>query len=133
MKINYLEVPVEEYGTVKVEIEPTELTRLSKDLGVSDVPSTKNEDFEELMISPEDIAQTAAIIATSAFDKISDTVSMLACGFHDSLKKTKPHAKPDEVSVEFGLTIKGDAGVVLSQAGAKAAIKVTLTWNKEEH
>ena len=37
---------------------------------------------------------------------------------------------PDEVQVEFGLTLNAQAGAVLAAASAGANYKVTLKWKK---
>ncbi|HEY9374131.1 CU044_2847 family protein [Streptomyces sp.] len=60
-------------------------------------------------------------------------------GFHESLQVVATNvrdavatARPDEVSVEFGLELAaGESGVVAALVGGsgKAAFKVTLTWN----
>ena len=63
--------------------------------------------------------------------------------FEDALEKAQPIAtgligrlrniadSPDEVQVEFGLTLSAQAGAVLvAGASAGANYKVTLKWNK---
>jgi hypothetical protein len=36
---------------------------------------------------------------------------------------------PDEISVEFGLSVSAEADVVISRAAAEANFKVSLTWH----
>jgi len=38
---------------------------------------------------------------------------------------------PDEISVEFGLKLAGNAGVILASASVEANYKVSLKWKKE--
>jgi hypothetical protein len=38
---------------------------------------------------------------------------------------------PSEVGVEFGLTLKADAGLVITKVGAEANFKVSLKWTGE--
>ncbi len=125
MTVKFLEIPVEEYGVVKVAIEPIEPNHLSKDLGVREIPPSEAE-YEELARPPREMVEAGIAVATSAFDRVSATVSTLAQGLQHSLQEVTF----DEAAAEFGLAIKGDAGVVLAQAGVEAAVKVTLTWKK---
>lgn len=39
---------------------------------------------------------------------------------------------PDEAAVEFGLTLKADAGVVITKVGTEANFKVNLKWTREK-
>jgi hypothetical protein len=41
------------------------------------------------------------------------------------------HLKPDEATVEFGVTVNGEASAVLASAGTEANVKVTLKWKPE--
>ncbi|WP_406864266.1 CU044_2847 family protein [Streptomyces sp. HUAS MG47] len=70
---------------------------------------------------------------------IGDRFAEKLHGFHESLQVVAENvrdavaaARPDEVSVEFGLELAtGESGVVAALVGGsgKAAFKVTLTWN----
>lgn len=40
--------------------------------------------------------------------------------------------QPDEVSLELGMKITAESGVVLAKAGGEAHLQVTLTWKKSE-
>lgn len=37
---------------------------------------------------------------------------------------------PDQVSVEFGVKVTADAGVVIAKAGSEASLRITLSWRK---
>ncbi|WP_263972375.1 CU044_2847 family protein [Spongiactinospora rosea] len=39
--------------------------------------------------------------------------------------------RPDEISVEFGLSLSAEADVVISSTSAQASFKVSLVWRKE--
>ncbi len=39
---------------------------------------------------------------------------------------------PDEAAVEFGLTLKADAGVVITKVGTEANFKVNLKWMRQK-
>ncbi|WOX20439.1 CU044_2847 family protein [Streptomyces solicathayae] len=70
---------------------------------------------------------------------LGDRLTEKLHGFHESLQVVATNvrdavasARPDEVSVEFGLELAaGESGVVAALVGGsgKAAFKVTLTWN----
>ena len=63
------------------------------------------------------------------FDKIMGTVRTAALGFRDGLSKLEKKTRPDEATLEFGLTLGGEAGVaVVAKATGEVAFKVSLTW-----
>ena len=70
---------------------------------------------------------------TLEFDKVMGTVRSAALGFRDGLSKLEKKARPDEATLEFGLTVGGEAGVaVAAKATGEAAFKVSLTWKNSE-
>jgi hypothetical protein len=130
MPIKYLEIPVDKYGTIKVEIEPTDDTSGLEKLGVDKSELAKPGGFEDLGRREDLKAMARAVTAeaTSAFDEIVGTVHTIAYGLRDRLDKFDEKARPDEASVTFGLAIKADAGVVLAQVGSEGSLEVQLTW-----
>lgn len=73
----------------------------------------------------------------------TEIVERAQTSFEDALEKAQPIAtgligrlkniadSPDEVQVEFGLTLSANVGAVLVAAGSAGAnYKVTLKWNK---
>jgi hypothetical protein len=64
--------------------------------------------------------------------------------FEQALDKIKPAASiiisrlrgladpPDEIEVEFGLTLNAEAGAFVAAAGAEANYTVTLIWKREQ-
>jgi len=66
-----------------------------------------------------------------AFDQMMGTVRATAIGFVAGLKKLEKKVRPDEASLEFGLTFGKEAGIVIKASG-EAAFKVSLTWKNFE-
>ena len=109
--IKYLQIPVGEHGSINVEIEPVQESGGFKKLG-----------------KIRDLAEATTSEATEAFDLLTATIHTVAYGFREHIDRLEKHVRPDEVSVEFGLAFKADAGVVVAKAGAEASFKVGLTW-----
>jgi hypothetical protein len=125
MTVEYLQVPIGDHGQVKIQIEPTRREDLSNDLGVGQEQPAVGQGLQELGSEREvqALSQTGLAIAASAFDQVSDTVYAFAWGFRDTMSRIDPQ----EASLEFGIVISGEAGVVV-KAGGEATLKVTLTW-----
>lgn len=103
---NCFEVPVDEFGTIVVEIAPIE--------GLHEV-------------SAGDVLQNAAI----AFDKVTQTIEICAKGFISHIHQMERKSRPQEVSIEFGIALKADAGVVLVHTSTEGNFKVTLKWTEK--
>ncbi|MBB4891335.1 hypothetical protein FHS39_000335 [Streptomyces olivoverticillatus] len=73
---------------------------------------------------------------SSAAQRVADLAGGLADtvrGVADSVRMGLAAARPDEVSVEFGIELSAKAGRViglLADGEGKAAVTVTLTWNE---
>lgn len=128
--IKYLQVPIGKYGSITVEIEPTSDTSGFEELGIQKVKPEPSSSFEELGAKERvrKAAQTVTVEATNAFDKMSETIQVVVYGFRDRMSQIEQAVQPDEASVEFGLALKADAGVVVAQAGADASFKIKLIW-----
>jgi len=50
----------------------------------------------------------------------------------ERLKKLAEAAGPDEVTIEIGVGVSSEAGVIFASASADANLKVTLTWKQRE-
>ena len=72
------------------------------------------------------VVKKASQTFQSALDKIRPAASIIITKLRDL---TDP---PDEIEVEFGLTLNAEAGAVVALAGAEANYTVTLTWKREE-
>ena len=94
-----------------------------------------------IVVETEDLGLTSETtrrgLASSAVVERAQT------SFEDALEKAQPIAtglisrlrsiadSPDEVQIEFGLTLSANVGTVLVAAGSAGAnYKVTLKWNK---
>ncbi|MCK4856620.1 MAG: hypothetical protein KAT58_01495 [candidate division Zixibacteria bacterium] len=88
---------------------------------------------------PESAGGTARVARRG--DKIVEKANQ---SFETALDKVKPTANaviaklrglydpPDEISVEFGIKLSAETGVVLAAAGMEANFKVTLKWQKNQ-
>jgi hypothetical protein len=64
--------------------------------------------------------------------------------FEDAISRVRPAAEtivaqlrslaaaPDEVEVEFGLTLSAEAGAFIAAASTEAYFKLTLTWRRPD-
>jgi hypothetical protein len=73
----------------------------------------------------------------SAFDKARETwndglalVGEMASGVVAQLRAATEAA--EEVSVEFGVNLRGKTGIILVEGEAAANLKVTITWKGEK-
>lgn len=102
-----VEFPLEEGGTILIEVDVPERPGM--------VPAGRGEDM------PEKAQQTFE----AALDRIRPAAQVI-------IRKLRAlHDPPDEVEVEFGLKMDAQAGAFLAAAGVEANYKVTLTWKRE--
>lgn len=66
--------------------------------------------------------------AETSFDEAMDRARPIASGIISKLRSLSD--PPDEVEVEFGLSLSAQAGAVLAAASTDAHYKVTLTWRR---
>lgn len=66
--------------------------------------------------------------ATETLDEALESVAPTA---RSVLAKLRP-AGPDEIAVEFGLTLTAEAGAVIAKTASGCHLKVTLRW-KPDH
>lgn len=130
--IKYVETLVSEGSSIVIEIEPASKQQGLENLGASPEDLSSNEGrMEELGL--DDVAQQAlhavSVRADQAFDKILLTIQAVSASFHSCMQAIQP----DEGTIEFGLSIKADAGVVVTRAGGEASFKVSFTWRSEQH
>jgi hypothetical protein len=63
-------------------------------------------------------------------DDLGDTIAVMCTTLFEKMKAGFAKASPSEVSVEFGITLGGEAGVPFVTKGkADATFKVTSTWS----
>ena len=100
-----------------------------------------SENGDVIMVETEDLGSTNG--TTRRGLSSSAVVERAQTSFEEALEKAQPIAtgligrlrniadSPDEVQVEFGLTLSANVGVVLVAGGSAGAnYKVTLKWNK---
>jgi Trypsin-co-occurring domain 1 len=102
-----------------------------------------SETGEPILVEVEDVGfggETRRGLSTSAVVERAQT------SFEDALEKARPMASslvgklraigdasgsaPDEVQVEFGITLNAEAGAILASASAGANYKVTMSWKR---
>ena len=101
----YLEVPVDEYGTILVELSPIE--------GLEDVS------VEDMVLRVND-----------AFEKAANTISTCAKGIVSRFEKLDEF-RPHEVEIEFGINMRAEMGAVIAKLTSEASYKVKLVWKEK--
>ncbi|MDX2939088.1 CU044_2847 family protein [Streptomyces ipomoeae] len=66
--------------------------------------------------------------ATRSLGEMVAAVRPVAQNFVDGFRGMA--SRPDEITVEFGLTLSAEADVVISSTAAQANFNVTLVWHK---
>jgi hypothetical protein len=110
-----LKVPVgnDQDGFVEVEVSRAELVGLS-DSGVV-LASDDGSRFE-----------AATFSLSSAMDRVMPAVRVILGRLRTGT------GSPDEVTVELGLQIGGEAGVFFAKGTAEATVAVTMTWRRAD-
>lgn len=82
-------------------------------------------------------------VGTVRVGRVGDKIEEAKETLEQALSNLEPVAKavinkirglvdaPDEISVEFGLKLSGNVGVILASASVEANYKVSLKWKKE--
>ncbi|WP_322508978.1 CU044_2847 family protein [Anaerolinea sp.] len=99
--------PLEEGGEIYVEVED------------------ETSGYEPLSRGAEEIRK-----AGKTFETALEQIRPIAQGILKKLRSL--HEAPDEIEVEFGLSLNAEVGAVIASSGVEANYKVTLTWKKEE-
>lgn len=104
-----IEFPLEDGGTILVQVdEPTPEGGVVRAARPGEVMKRASQTFE------------------SALDRIKPAAGAI-------ISKLRGLADPpDEIEVEFGLTLNAEAGAFVAVAGAEANYTVKLTWKREE-
>ncbi|MGC8960458.1 MAG: CU044_2847 family protein [Chloroflexia bacterium] len=103
-----VEFPLEEGGTILVEVESEE--------GTGMFPAARGE---------RGIPERARDTFEAAWEKVRPAAAAIVG------KLRTLHDPPDKVEVTFGLKMDAEAGAILASAGVEANFKVTLTWRRE--
>jgi hypothetical protein len=82
-------------------------------------------------VSPQSNPEEFATVTPAALDRVRELIEQVAerlaaTVFQDTLS-------PEELTVEFGIGLKGDARIpFLAKAGVEANFKVTAKWHRRE-
>ena len=76
------------------------------------------------VLSKEKLAELSAKALDSAMSTVQSMAARVSATIDDLA------GNPDEVEVEFGLTLDVEGQALIAKAGAEAAISVTLTWKR---
>lgn len=105
-----------DHGPILIEVE------LSDNIGAG-VAMAEN----GLVPKGPEAAEEAVVELDTRFDKAMASLKAYVGSLQDVLGGLD--VTPKEVTVEVGLTLKGEAGFfAIAKAGTEAAMKVTLTW-----
>jgi hypothetical protein len=103
-----VEFPLQDGGTILVQVdEPVPEGGIVKAASAGEVLEKAEQSFEDAL----DRIKPAAATIISRLRGLSDP--------------------PDEIEVEFGLTLNAKAGAFIAAAGAEANYTVKLTWKRE--
>ena len=110
-----VEFPLEDGGTVVVEVdEPAAGDGAGRD------QVTRG-------IAPRELTTRAGETFETAFSRIEPVA-------HAIVTKLRQLAdSPDEIQVEFGVTLSAQAGAIVAHAAGEANFRVTLSWKRDSH
>jgi hypothetical protein len=94
-------------GVLVAEVDDADVGPAANDLGLASLPGGK-------------IAARAAVSLEEALDQLEPALQALS----ERLRR----AAPDAVSIEFGLKLGGETGVILAKGTAEVNFKVSLSW-----
>lgn len=101
-----LEYALEDGGTVVVEVADEAPRDQTKGMRPTEVVARAGETFE------------------AALERLRPMTEGLVRRLSDLAQR------PDEMTVEFAITMTAEAGAVLARIGADANLRVSMTWNK---
>lgn len=107
--VRTVEVPVGEGGDTFVRVQIHEVDESLVRVGRGDRPIAR---------------------ARQSLDAMLDTVRPVADSFVGRFRELA-HA-PDEITLEFGVSLSAEAGVVIASTATVANFSVTLTWNRSD-
>ena len=125
----YITVTSGKYGTIKFEVDSSETAQNFNELSISKPKITGAVEKLSLKKNVQNAVEQTTDVAEKIFDQIKNNILALSEEFKDVMKQ----AAPDEASLEFSLTVKADAGVMIAKAGAESALKVNLTWKRKDN
>ena len=101
-----VDLPLQDGGSIKVEVDEGPAGPVTRSARPGEMVSSATETFEQALSGVGPAAQ--AIIA-----------------------RLRAAADPSEVTIEFGIKVSADTGVIVARTGGEANFRVALTWTKE--
>ena len=98
-------------GILMVEVDEADAVHAADDLGFASLPGGK-------------VVAKAAVSLEEALDQLEPALHALS----ERLRR----ASPDAVSIEFGLKLGGETGVILAKGTAEVNFKVSMSWKAAE-
>ncbi|HYV06538.1 MAG TPA: CU044_2847 family protein [Blastocatellia bacterium] len=102
-----VEFPLQDGGTIMVEVDSAQPAGVRVRGG-----------------SPTEIAEKARQSFETSLERIKPAAAAIIA------KLRELSDQPEQVSVEFGIKLSAEAGVVLASTGVEANFKVTLQWKR---
>ena len=106
--MHVIEVPVEAGGQLRVQVT------------TADLP----DDLELAAARPNGVLARTQQTLEQALDQIQPALRAVA----ERLRSMSP----DEVNLEFGLTLSAETGLVVAKGSSEMHFAVTLTWNRQK-
>lgn len=83
---------------------------------------------EETLLSKESVG-------AASISKLEKTLTKSVSGIADVtnavLNKIKSANNPDEIEVEFGISVSADLKAIIAETSSECSFKVTMKWNKD--
>ena len=80
---------------------------------------------------PAGVVDVAAVDISRQLHEAWTTVGATARSAASALRSTLSDVAPDELTVEFGILLGSEAGLIFASAKSEAQLKCTLTWKKQ--
>ena len=78
-----------------------------------------------LTLAAQNPGHAAAVAASSLSDALEKLKPML-----ETVKDKLASAAPEHFTVEFGVKIGGETGIILAKGTAEVNLKITMTWDR---
>lgn len=69
----------------------------------------------------------------SRLDQVGKVVGEICSTLHQRVSQALSDNRPDEVTIQFGLTLTGNAGLpLITEASAEASFQISATWRSSD-
>lgn len=89
---------------------------------------TKNTQENDSFLVEAGQGQKVITKTKESLDKLLSQIGTVATGIVDSVEKIV--SPPDELEVEFGISVSSDANIIITSVNADANISVKMMWKK---